>query len=95
MIRVEVRRSSTLQRLIKISLCVSATRSIRQYSLGNAAKNFHASCLYVSGIFVMALMAAIKSMISADGFVVSIDMNNFGLLGATAKVALIMSVTFS
>ena len=40
-------------------------------------------------------MAAIKSMISADGFVVSIDMNNFGLLGATAKVALIMSVTFS
>ena len=39
----------------------------------------------------MVLMAAIKSTISADGFVVSIDMTNFGLLGGTVKVALIMS----
>ena len=34
---------------------------------------------------------AIESIISADGFVVSIDMTNFGLLGGTIKVALIMS----
>ena len=39
----------------------------------------------------MALMAAIKSTISVDGFVVSIDMTNFGLLGGTVKVAFIMS----
>ena len=39
----------------------------------------------------MAMMAAIKSIISADGFVVSIDVTNFGLLGGTIKVALIMS----
>ena len=36
-------------------------------------------------------MAAIKSTISADGFVVSIDMTNFRLLGGTIKVVLIMS----
>ena len=36
-------------------------------------------------------MAAIKSTISADGFVVSIDMTNFRLLGITIKVVLIMS----
>ena len=54
------------------------------------AKNFLANCLYVSGIFVMVLMAVIKSMISADGFVVSINLTNFGLVGSTVKVALIM-----
>ena len=59
--------------------------------MGNAAKNFHASCLYVSVICIMALIAAIKWAISADGFVVSIVMTNFGLLGGTVKVALIMS----
>ena len=59
--------------------------------MGNAAKNSHANCLYVSGIFVMAPMAAIKSAISVDGFVVSIDMTNFGLLGGTVNVAFIMS----
>ena len=39
----------------------------------------------------MAPMAAIKSAISVDGFVVSIDMTNFGLLGGTVNVAFIMS----
>ena len=58
--------------------------------MGNAVENFHASFLYVSEIFIMALMAAIKSMISVDGFVVSIDMTNFGMLGGTIKVAFIM-----
>ena len=91
MIRVKVPRSRRSQLLIEMSLYVSATRSIQQYPLANAAKNFHASCLYVSGIFVMTLMAAIKSTISADGFVVSIDMTSFGLLGGTVKIALIMS----
>ena len=39
----------------------------------------------------MALMAVIKSTISADGLVVSIDMTNFGPLDGTDKVVLIMS----
>ena len=39
----------------------------------------------------MAPMAAVKSAISVDGFVVSIDMTNFGLLGGTVNVAFIMS----
>ena len=39
----------------------------------------------------MALMAAIKSTISANGFVASIDLTNFGLLGGTVEVTLIMS----
>ena len=39
----------------------------------------------------MAFMAVIKSTISADGLVVSIDMTNFGLLDGTGKVVLIMS----
>ena len=39
----------------------------------------------------MVLMAGIKSKISVDGFVLSRDMTNFGLLGGTDKVALIMS----
>ena len=39
----------------------------------------------------MAPMAAIKSAISVDRFVVSIDMTNFGLLGGTVNVAFIMS----
>ena len=39
----------------------------------------------------MAFMAVIKSTISADSLVVSIDMTNFGLLDGTDKVVLIMS----
>ena len=39
----------------------------------------------------MDLMAAIKSTIIIDGFIVSIDMTNFVLLGGTVKVAFIMS----
>ena len=40
-----------------------------------------------AGIFVMDLMAAIKSTIIIDGFIVSIDMTTFVLLGGTVKVA--------
>ena len=39
----------------------------------------------------MAFMAVIKSTISADGLVVSIDMTKFGLLDGTGKVVLIVS----
>ena len=39
----------------------------------------------------MAFMAVIKSTISADGLIVSIDMTNFGPLHGTDKVVLIMS----
>ena len=38
----------------------------------------------------MALIVVIKSTIRTDGFVVSIDRTNFGLLGGTVKVALVM-----
>ena len=58
--------------------------------MGNECQKLPRKLLVCFWNFRHGPMAVIKSMISADGFVVSINLTNFGLVGSTVKVALIM-----
>ena len=87
----EVPRSRRSQFLMETSYYVSVTRSIQQYPFGSVPNNFKASCIYNSGIFVIVLIAPMRSMIRVDDLFGSSDITKYGLFGGVVKVAVTIS----
>ena len=90
MIRNEVPRLRSSQLLME-TWYVSATRSTGPYPFSSVPNNFQANCLYVSGIFVIVLIAAMRSMIRVDGLFGLTDITNFGLFGGAVKLTVTIS----
>ena len=73
--------------MMETSWYVSATGSIRWYPFGRIPNNLQSSCLYVSGIFLIVLIAAMWSVIKTDDLFGLTEITNFGLFGGVVQIA--------
>ena len=87
----EVTRSKCLRFLMETSWYVSATRLIWRYPSGSILNNFQTSCLYISGIFVIIQIAAMRSLFRLDYLFGSTDITNFVLFIGVVKVTVKIS----